>query len=162
MSALEVQGLDETSQRFDAYPAALQAALGAKATELAAALADLVKDNKLSGAVLNAGSGALRDSIATRVTADADGVLALVASEGDVKYAAIQEYGGKTSAHEILPVKGDVLAFVAGNGQHFARRVEHPGSVIPERSYLRSSLEDMKDEILAALADCVTDAWESA
>ena len=55
-----------------------------------------------------------------------------------------------------------VRAFVAGNGQHFARRVEHPGSVIPERSYLRSSLEDMKDEILAALADCAADAWESA
>ena len=162
MSALEVQGLGETSARFDAYPAALQAALGAKATELAAALADLVKDNKLSGAVLNAGSGALSDSIAASVTADAEGVLALVGSEGEVKYAAIQEYGGKTSAHEILPVKGDVLAFVAGNGQHFARRVEHPGSVIPERSYLRSSLEDMKDEILAALADCAADAWESA
>jgi phage gpG-like protein len=161
MSALEVQGLDETSARFDAYPAALQAALGAKATELAATLTDLVK-NKLSGAVLNTSSGALRDSIAASVTADADGVLASVGSEGDVKYAAIQEYGGKTSAHEILPVKGDVLAFVAGNGQHFARRVEHPGSVIPERSYLRSSLEDMKDEILAALADCATDAWESA
>jgi phage gpG-like protein len=160
MFALEVRGLDETSARLDAYPAALQAALGAKATELAAALTDLVK-NKLSGAVLNTGSGALRDSIAASVTADADGVLASVGSEGDVKYAAIQEYGGKTSAHEILPVKGDVLAFVASDGQHFARRIEHPGSVIPERSYLRSSLEDMKDEILAALADCAADAWES-
>ena len=61
MFALEVQGLDETSARFDAYPAALQAALGAKATELAAALADLVKNDKLSGAVLNTRSGALRD-----------------------------------------------------------------------------------------------------
>ena len=161
MFALEVRGLDETSARFDAYPAALQAALGAKATELAATLTDLVK-NKLSGAVLNTGSGALRNSIAASVTADADGVLASVGSEGDVKYAAIQEYGGKTSAHEILPVKGDVLAFVASDGQHFARRIEHPGSVIPERSYLRSSLEDMKDEILAALADCAADAWESA
>ena len=160
MSALEVRGLEETSARFDAYPAALQAALGAKATELAGALTDLVK-NKLSGAVLNTGSGALRDSIAASVTADADSVLASVGSEGDVKYAAIQEYGGKTSAHEILPVKGDVLAFVSGDGQRFARRIEHPGSVIPERSYLRSSLEDMKDEILAALADCAADAWES-
>jgi phage gpG-like protein len=148
MFALEVRGLDETSARFDAYPAALRDALGAKATELATALADLVK-NKLSGAVLNTSSGALRDSIAAGVTADSDGVLASVGSEGDVKYAAIQEYGGKTSAHEILPVKGDVLAFVSGDGQRFARRIEHPGSVIPERSYLRSSLEDMKDEILA-------------
>jgi phage gpG-like protein len=161
MFALEVRGLDETSARFDAYPAALQAALGAKATELAATLTDLVK-NKLSGAVLNTGSGALRDSIAASVTADADGVLASVGSEGDVKYAAIQEYGGKTSAHEILPAKGDVLAFVSGNAQHFARRVEHPGSVIPERSYLRSALDDMKDEILDALADAATEAWERA
>ena len=161
MFTLDVRGVDETSARFDAYPAALQAALGAKATELATALADLVK-NKLSGAVLNTSSGALRDSIAAGVTADSDGVLASVGSEGDVKYAAIQEYGGKTSAHEILPVKGDVLAFVSGDGQRFARRIEHPGSVIPERSYLRSSLEDMKDEILAALASTAAEAWESA
>jgi phage gpG-like protein len=161
MFTLDVRGVDETSARFDAYPAALQAALGAKATELATALADLVK-NKLSGAVLNTSSGALRDSIAAGVTADSDGVLASVGSEGDVKYAAIQEYGGKTSAHEILPVKGDVLAFVSGGGQRFARRIEHPGSVIPERSYLRSSLEDMKDEILAALASTAAEAWESA
>jgi len=161
MFTLDVRGVDETSARFDAYPAALQAALGAKATELATALADLVK-NKLSGAVLNTSSGALRDSIAAGVTADSDGVLASVGSEGDVKYAAIQEYGGKTSAHEILPVKGDVLAFVAGDGQHFARRIEHPGSVIPERSYLRSSLEDMKDEILATLGSAAAEAWESA
>ena len=162
MSALEVRGLEETSARFDAYPAALQAALGAKATELAAALADLVKNDKLSGAVLNSRSGALSDSIAASVTADADGFLASVGSEGDVKYAAIQEYGGKTSAHEILPAKGDVLAFVAGDGQHFARRVEHPGSLIPERSYLRSALADMNDEIVAALADAAAKAWESA
>jgi phage gpG-like protein len=161
MFTLDVRGVDETSARFDAYPAALQAALGAKATELATALDDLVK-NKLSGAVLNTSSGALRDSIAAGVTADSDGVLASVGSEGDVKYAAIQEYGGKTSAHEILPVKGDVLAFVSGDGQRFARRIEHPGSVIPERSYLRSSLEDMKDEILAALASTAAEAWESA
>src|SRR3984885_4606552 len=161
MFALEVRGLDETSARFDAYPAALRDALGAKATELATALADLVK-NELSGAVLNTSSGALRGSIAAGVTADSDGVLASVGSEGDVKYAAIQEYGGKTSAHEILPVKGDVFAFVSGDGQRFARRIEHPGSVIPERSYLRSSLEDMKDEILAALASTAAETWESA
>ena len=160
MAPLEVQGLEETSARFDAYPPALQAALSAKATELAAALADLVKNDKLSGAVLSTRSGALSDSIAASVTADVDGVLASVDSEGDVKYAAIQEYGGKTSAHEILPAKGDVLAFIAGDGLHFARRVEHPGALIPERSYLRSALDDMTDEILAALADAAGEAWE--
>jgi phage gpG-like protein len=162
MAALEIRGLEETSARFDAYPAALQAALSAKATELASALADLVKNDKLSGGVLNTRSGALRDSIAASVTAEADGFVASVGSEGDVKYAAIQEYGGKTSAHEILPAKGAVLAFVVGDGQHFARRVEHPGSLIPERSYLRSALADMNDEIVTALADTASEAWESA
>ena len=162
MFALALDGLEETSARLNGYPAALQAALAAKADELAAALADLVKNDKLSGGVLNTRSGALGDSIAASVTADADGVLASVGSEGDVKYAAIQEYGGKTSAHEILPAKGNVLAFVVGDAQHFARRVEHPGSAIPERSYLRSALDDMKDEIVAALADAASEAWESA
>jgi phage gpG-like protein len=162
MFALELEGLEETNARIDGYPAAFQAALGAKAAELAAALADLVKNDKLAGGVLNSRSGALSDSIVASVTADADGVLASVGSGSDLKYAAIQEYGGKTSAHEILPAKADVLAFAVGNAQHFARKVEHPGSMIPERSYLRSALEDMKDEIVAALADTAIGTWESA
>jgi phage gpG-like protein len=162
MFALQLLGFEDASARLTAYPAALTAALSAKAAELAAALADIVRNDKLSGAVLNTGSGALRDSIAASVSADADGVVASVASEGDVKYAAIQEYGGKTSAHEILPVKAQALAFVASGVQLFARRVEHPGSMIPERSYLRSSLDDVRDEIVAALADTATEAWERA
>ena len=162
MFALDLDGLEQTSAQIEGYPAALQAALGAKADELASALADLVRNDKLAGGVLNSRTGTLADSITASVTAEADGVLASVGSEGDVKYAAIQEYGGKTSAHEILPVKGKALAFVVGDAQHFARRVEHPGSVIPERSYLRSALEDMTDEILAGLADAANEAWESA
>jgi phage gpG-like protein len=162
MFALTLDGLEDASARLEAYPAALTAALDAKAAELATALVDLVQNDKLSGAVLNMGSGALRDSIVASVSADADGVAASVGSEGDVKYAAIQEYGGKTSAHEILPVKAQALAFVIDGAQHFARRVEHPGSLIPERSYMRSSLDDMRDEILAALADASADAWERA
>jgi phage gpG-like protein len=162
MVALALDGLDDASARLEAYPAALTAALGAKAAELAAALADMVRNDKLSGGVLNAQSGALRDSIVSSVSADADGVVASVGSAGDVKYAAIQEYGGKTGAHEILPVKAQALAFVVGGVLRFARRVEHPGSVIPERSYLHSSLDDMQDEIVAALAEAAAEAWGSA
>ena len=77
MFALELEGLDETSARLEGFPAALQAALGGKATELAAALADLVKSDKLAGGALNSRSGALSDSIVASVSADADGVLAI-------------------------------------------------------------------------------------
>jgi phage gpG-like protein len=162
MFALTLDGLEDASARLEAYPAALAAALDAKAAELAAALVDLVQNDKLSGAVLNLRSGALRDSIVASISADAYGVVVSVDSVGDVKYAAIQEYGGKTSAHEILPVKAQALAFVAGGAQRFARRVEHPGSLIPERSYLRSSLDEMRDDILDALAEAAADAWERA
>jgi phage gpG-like protein len=162
MLELKLEGLEDVTARLEAYPTALSAELDAEATKLAGALLDLVKDDKLSGAVLNIGSGALRDSIVASISSDSAGIVASVGSTGDVKYAAIQEYGGKTSAHEILPVKAQALAFVAGGAQRFALRVDHPGSLIPERSYLRSSLDDMEGQILDALADAVADAWEGA
>jgi phage gpG-like protein len=162
MFSIQLDGLDDTSARLDGYPFALRAALDAKASELAAALAEKVRSEKLAGAVLNARSGALQASIHANVSVDADGVLASVGSEGDVKYAAIQEYGGKTGAHDILPTKAEALAFVIGGALRFARKVEHPGSLIPARSYLRASLEDMSDEIVTELADAADQAWERA
>ncbi len=160
MFAIELEGLDATNARLDALPGGLAAALAAKAAELAAALADLVKTDKLAGGVLNTRSGALQASIVADDTRDGVGVRASVGSNGDVKYAAIQEYGGKTGAHEILPAKAQALAFFAGGVLRFARKVEHPGSLIPERSYLRSSLDDMRDEILSALAGAAADILE--
>ncbi len=162
MPGLEVHGLEEAAATLDSYPAALSAAVAAKAADLAAALADRVKSDKLSGGVLNVRSGALQASIVADVSADDEGVRATVGSNGDVKYAAIQEYGGKTSAHEILPVKGKALAFLAGGALRFASKVEHPGSVIPEHAYLRSSLDEMQSDIVAALADAAAAALERA
>ena len=153
-------GDDALDARLDAFAAALGDALAAKAETLALALADTVKLDKLSGQVLAARSGALRDSIEAEVAADGDAVVATIGSVGDLKYAAIQEYGGKTGAHEILPVKGKVLAFVAGGATRFAARVEHPGSTIPERSYLRSTLDEQSDAIVAALAATPQETWE--
>src|SRR5271156_3072776 len=152
MLTVSIDGVDALRTRLDAYPAALASELAAKAQELASALADKVKYEKLAGEVLASRSGALAASIAAEVSGDGEDVAATVGSFGDVKYAAIQEYGGKTGAHEILPGKASVLAFIAGGAMHFARRIEHPGSAIPERSYLRSSLDDMRDEIVATLA----------
>ena len=162
MFALELDGLDEASARLDTYPATLGVALAAKAAELAAALADRVKSDKLAGGVLNLRTGALQASIEPDVSVEDDGVRATVGSNGEVKYAAIQEYGGKTAAHEILPVKAEALAFLANGALRFARKVEHPGSVIPERSYLRSTLDEMSDEIIASLADAAAECLERA
>jgi len=157
MFSLAVDGLDQTRARLDAYPAALSAALAAKASELASALADRVKYDKLSGGALNAQSGALQASIAASISIAADGVSVSVGSEGDVKYAAIQEFGGKTAAHEILPEKARTLAFLMGGSLRFARSVHHPGSLIPARPYLRSAIDEMADDIVAGLASAAQD-----
>ncbi len=162
MLNITLDGAEALQTRLDGFPAALAGQLAVKAQALGEALADRVRDEKLSGQALNARSGALRDSIGAEVASDGDGVSASVGSYGDVKYAAIQEYGGKTGAHEILPTKGNVLAFLIAGAVRFARRVEHPGSVIPERSYLRSSLAEMSAEILAALAATPAETWEDA
>ena len=103
-------------------------------------------------------SGALAASIAAEVAADGEDIVATIGSSG-VKYAAIQEYGGQTAAHEILPSKAAALAFVIDGATRFARRVEHPGSTIPERSYLRSSLGEMSDQIIAELSSAATESW---
>ena len=160
MLKLALLGADALDARLSVFPAELRADLAAKAAALAIALGDKVRDEKLSGEVLNARSGALRASIVGEASVEGDSIVVRVGSAGDVKYAAIHEYGGKTAAHEILPVKANALAFIAGGALHFARRVEHPGSVIPERSYMRSSLEEMTADILATLAVSPGETWE--
>jgi len=58
-----------------------------------------------------------------------------------------------------LPVKGQALAFMVDGAQRFARSVQHPGSQIPERSYLRSSLSEMDDQIVDEFSDAADESW---
>jgi phage gpG-like protein len=75
-----------------------------------------------------------------------------------VPYAAIQEFGGKTAAHDIVAVKAKALAFSTGGDQVFARSVHHPGSTIPARSYLGGSLAEMHDEIESGFKEAILEA----
>jgi len=159
MLTFALSGDDALDARLDAFAAALGDALAAKAERLAQALAETVKFDKLSGQVHAARSGRLRDSIAAAVAADGDAIVATVGSVGDLKYATIQEYGGRTAAHEILPSKARALALVAGGAARFAARVEHPGSTIPAHFYLQSTLDEHADAIVAALAATPQETW---
>jgi phage gpG-like protein len=69
-----------------------------------------------------------------------------------VLYAAIQEFGGTTRPHVILPRKAKALAFAgAGGGTVFAMRVFHPGSVIPARPYIRPVIPEIRDRCMAEM-----------
>jgi phage gpG-like protein len=162
MMTIALDGADALQARFAGFPTEMLDSLSAKTALLAQALAHKVRDDKLTGGVLNVASGALRASIVAEVGVDASGVFASVGSVGDVKYAAIHEYGGKTAAHEIVALKAEALAFANGGAMVFARCVAHPGSTIPERSYLRSSLAEMVEEIIAALAESPREALEQS
>jgi phage gpG-like protein len=160
MLSLSLEGLQALDAKLSGYPDALAASLGKASDLLASALVAKIVGDKLAGGVLQSGTGALAASISSEVISGSDGILATVRSSG-VKYAAIQEFGGKTPAHEILPLKGQALAFIANGAQRFARSVQHPGSQIPERSYLRSSLSDMSDQILDAFSQAANESWST-
>jgi phage gpG-like protein len=55
----------------------------------------------------------------------------------NMRYARIQQEGGKTRAHEIKARNGAALSFTGGDGRRVVRRsVKHPGSEIPARPYM--------------------------
>jgi phage gpG-like protein len=112
-------------------------------------LRDKVIQN-LSGRVLQVRSGRLRGSIRSQMVETKDELGGRVWTEG-VPYARIHEFGGTTSPHVIAAKNSKSLAFVWGaKGLVFFKRVNHPGSRIPQRSYMESALEEMRAEIVEA------------
>ena len=114
--------------------------------EQAVNFATVVKEDKLSGQVLNKVSGMLAANVFSDVTDDAAGIMAVVGT--DAPYAHIHEYGGV-----IEPVNALALKFEIDGHWVFAKRV-----VMPERSYLRSTLAERADIIRNALAQAVAGA----
>lgn len=143
-------GEEAAIAKLTSMPDPILARVRAAVERLSIKLQRLVIADKLSGQVLHVRTGTLRRSITERVTQAGGSVTGIVGT--NVKYAHIQEYGGKTSPHVIEAKRAKALAFPgsgpgAKDGLIFRRSVNHPGSRMPERSFLRASLRDMRDEI---------------
>ena len=149
MLSFEIEGAEALEKRFATLPGAVREALARKIEDLAQRLEQRIKDN-LSGAALQAKSGTLRDSIELRLEP------AAAALAARTKYAAAQEYGfvGEESvrAHsrEIREAFGRAIAPKTAFVRAFSRAMD-----LPERSYMRSALDEMQNEIAAALSDAV-------
>lgn len=133
--------------RLDAMPSGVRAALLKKVTVLRLKLEARIKQ-KLSGEVLNVRTGNLRRSIFSETINDGARVEGRAASSGDVKYGAIHEFGGV-----IVPVKAKTLSFVIDGKRIFTKKV-----VMPKRSFMRTSLSELKPEIIAGLQSAVGEA----
>lgn len=148
MLNIQLHGDQQLVEKFKGAGDRAKRELAKTVTELTLKLEAHIKDDKLSGQVLHVITGDLRRSIHSvlPVHVDADSITGRVGQSGDVKYGAILEFGGKTAAH-VIEAKGKALSFQWKGGQVFFKKVNHPGSVIPEFAYMRSALADMRDEV---------------
>ena len=133
----------------------IKSGVGRSMARLVIALSNKIKFEKLTGQVLRNRSGRLRDSISPRVTESGNTVVGEVGT--NVAYASIHEYGGRTPAHDIFPRKGRALAFMMGGKQVIVKSVHHPGSVFPERSFMRTALNEMEPQIRAEFENAISE-----
>jgi len=148
---VEVRGDTEVIARLSQTSPAVLTNLRRVVTILALQLELLVKQ-KLSGQVLNVRTGALRSGIFHDVTSTATSVKGKVASSRDVPYAGIHEFGGSINhpGGTAFFMKEGILQFVSNKSAIADRLPRTKPHVIPmpERSYLRSSLNDMRAQIV--------------
>ncbi|MGD0867882.1 MAG: hypothetical protein ABSA49_20290 [Rhizomicrobium sp.] len=121
---------------------------GVRQAVQAGALSLLSKaQQKVSGDVLQVRSGSLLSSLReTGLSESADAISDGVAIA--LKYARIQEYGGRIEIPEIVPVNARALAFEYGGKVVFAMKAAAHVIEIPEHSFLRSSLAEIAPTIL--------------
>jgi phage gpG-like protein len=156
-------GNEAAQAKMVALPAQMSAAMR-KAMERSLALIYRRVMANLTGSVLRVQTGRLRQSVQTEVTSDTTGIIGT-----NVEYAAIHEYGGQTRPHQYR-ARGAVMRFVdprftgpvqrtsrggkifkgARSGVVFAKWIDHPGSTMPARPYMRPALRDSQPEIVEA------------
>ena len=160
MVIAELIGVEKVIGTLNAMPGRAVAAIRVAMERQAIALTGYVQAEKLTGQVLKVQTGKLRRSITYKMEDSGSNITAMVGT--NTEYARIHELGGQTRAHFITPKNSKVLAFMMGGNQVFAKWVAHPGSKMPERSFLRSALSDRGPSIREALADAMRKAIEGA
>jgi phage gpG-like protein len=155
MIAVTMTGADALATRLEKMPEAATQRVAQEIDRLSQELRDRVQ-RKLSGEVLQRRSGRLAASIDVALTQSGGAIGASLST--DVEYAAIHEYGGTIGARQILPRSARALAFPWRGQQRFFTRVELPTVTMPERSFLRSALDEMAPAIRAAIENAMREA----
>lgn len=157
MTPVTLSGADAVVARFAALERRLPQRLVAVMDRLGLALASAVAD-ALDGGVLRRRSGRLAAAQTVIVTGTATGAAVAVGFDpAQVPYGAIQEFGGTTRPHVIAAKEGHALAFSLRGQLVFARRVNHPGSVVPAHSFLGAALRALGPQAIAETGAAVRD-----
>lgn len=157
MIKVEFIGFDTARAKLQSIPPNVRKSLLNYMYRVVESLRGYIITGKLSGQVLNHRTGKLWRAIHTRVDNSANSITGRVFATSDCKYAAIHEFGGTTKPHIIEARNKKALAFMMQGKKVIVKRVEHPGSKMPERSYLRSALKDKRASIEDGLKQAVAD-----
>jgi hypothetical protein len=140
-------------------PDAVASGIARAITQLGIDLQRKIQEEELSGQMLAVRSGALKSSIDLQIDQSGDDVSATVSS--DSAYSHAHEYGFpgtvdvRASLRRITQAFGRPISEKTINVRSYRRRMD-----LPERSFMRSALEDMdpaiRDEVEAALREALT------
>ena len=146
-------------ERLRALPDTVNSGIVRGITQLGIELQRDVQQNRLSGQVLRSRTGSLKSSIDLRIDQSGDAISASVFT--DSRYAGVQEYGFagtvsvRASLRRIREAYGRPIAEKTISVRAYDRRMD-----LPERSFLRSALEDMtptiREGVEAVLAEAIS------
>lgn len=154
MLTLQVSGIVNALNKVDGIAPKMHAALRDTVTRETLETQRYVVEEKLSGQVLNARSGAGRRSITAEVVETPDEIRGRVGTT--LGYMLAHEFGATIHHPGSVARVKKALRFVAGGKVVFAKRTRPHLIKLPERSFLRSSLRERAPAILAAVRATVT------
>ncbi len=147
MFTVELKKDEGFIKRLPAMSGNIKKALEKNISKSAIDLQRYIVQNKLNAAegysptLLHVRSGDLRRSIQQNVVSTNTSVEAFVYSAGDVKYAAIHEYGGVIN--------------------RFGKKVGDYQIHMPMRSFMRTSLAENKDDIIKGMNQAVMEGMKA-
>jgi phage gpG-like protein len=154
MPEMSMKEFNEKIERWSKdFPEAAAKGLGSAAAEVHKEVIEKHLSGPAGARTLQPRTGGLKNSITFRVKRAGGRLTAEIGNwKNPLPYARIHEYGGM-----ITPKKGNFLVFKIGERFIFTKKV-----VIPERSYLRSSLRDKRKKIVEMLLSAIKRSYTNA
>lgn len=166
--AINVQliGLTKLQATLDAMPGAVQDKLRIFMARFTLMVRDRVKANIIER--FKVVTGEFPEAVQSEQTETIGSIEGRIFID-TLPWAAIQERGGVTPPHTIYPATKNALAFLMpgklgfsggpkGSALVFAKQVNHPGADIPERTYMRLALVQMRAPFVGGIRDVVNSA----
>lgn len=153
----QVTGGSRVSNKLRGVTPAIRSALESRIQRLTISLQRHVVQDKLQGQVLNVRTGRLQRSIQQAMTSTDTDITGVVST--NVSYAAAHEYGysGTVNVKEHLRTITQAFGKSLKEPVTFSVGAHSAKMNMPERSFLRSALADMAEDIQAQIKAAVAD-----